>query len=124
MVTDFGRTRRSRRARAPRRRAAAGRGTPARADVLLEVDRAYFDALRAQAVLRVAEQTVAARQLVVDQVTALAASGLKSALDLSFAKVNLSEAQLLLLQAHNDVQAAYARCRHALGPDHRRRPTS
>ena len=79
-----------------------------RASVLLQVDRAYFDALRAQAILRVAEQTIAARQLVVDQVTALASAGLKSALDLSFARVNLSEAQLLLLQAQNGVQASYA----------------
>ena len=43
-----------------------------RADVLLDVDRAYFGALRAQAVLRVAQETVDARQLVVDQVSALA----------------------------------------------------
>ena len=40
-----------------------------RADVLLRVDRAYFNALRAQAMLRVAQETVSARQLVVDQVT-------------------------------------------------------
>ena len=89
--------------------------TDRRATVLLQVDRAYFDALRAQAILRVAEQTVAARQLVVDQVTALASTGLKSALDLSFARVNLSEAQLLLLQAQNGVQASYAGLSAALG---------
>jgi outer membrane protein len=58
---------------------------------------------------------VATRQVIVDQVTALAASGLKSALDLSFARVNLSEAQLLLVQARNDVQAAFAELSAALG---------
>jgi outer membrane protein len=52
---------------------------------------------------------------VVDQVTALASTGLKSALDLSFARVNLSEAQLLLLQAQNGVQASYAGLSAALG---------
>ena len=83
--------------------------------VLLDVDRAYFGVLRAQAVQRVATQTVAARQLVVDQVTALTTSGLKSELDLSFAKVNLGEAQLLLAQAQNDVEAAYAVLSSALG---------
>jgi len=86
-----------------------------RATVLLDVDRAYFDALRANAVLRVAEQTVAARRLVVDQVDALASTGLKSTLDLSFAKVNLAEAQLLLVQAKNDVQGSYATLSAALG---------
>jgi len=86
-----------------------------RAIVLLDVDRAYFDALRARAVERVAEQTVAARQLVVDQVTALSESGLKSTLDLSFAKVNLAEAQLLLVQTRNDVNGSDARLSAALG---------
>jgi outer membrane protein len=86
-----------------------------KADVLLQVDRAYFNALRAQAVLRVAQQTVDARQLVADQVEALAASSLKSGLDVSFAKVNLGEAQLLLVQAQNDVLGAYASLSAALG---------
>jgi outer membrane protein len=85
------------------------------ASVLLQVDGAYFDALRARAVSNVAVQTVAARQLVVDQIAALAASGLKSALDLSFAKVNLSEAQLLQAQAASDVRASDARLSAALG---------
>jgi outer membrane protein len=86
-----------------------------RADVLLQVDRAYFNALRAQAVLRVARETVDARQLVADQIEALATSGLKSSLDLSFAKINLGEAQLLLVQAQNEVQAAHASLTAALG---------
>ncbi len=86
-----------------------------KADVLLQVDRAYFDALRAQAVLKVAQQTVEARQLVADQVDALAASQLKSGLDVSFAKVNLGEAKLLLVQAKNDVEAAFATLAATLG---------
>jgi outer membrane protein len=83
--------------------------------VLLRVDRAYFDALRAQSIMRVAEQTVATRQAAVDQASALASTGLKSTLDVSFAKVNLGEAQLLLLQSKNDLQASYARLSAALG---------
>ena len=86
-----------------------------RADVLLEVDRAYFDALRAQAVLKVARETVDARKLVADQIEALARSNLKSGLDLSFAQVNLSEAQLLLVQAQSDVEAAFASLAAATG---------
>jgi outer membrane protein len=86
-----------------------------RADVLQQVDRAYFNALRATAVLRVAEQTVEARQLVTDQIEALARSSLRSGLDVSFARVNLSEAQLLLVQAQNEVQASFAGLSAALG---------
>ncbi len=83
--------------------------------VVLQVDRAYFAALRARAVLHVAEQTVAARQLVVDQVSALARSALKSTLDVSFAQVNLSEGKLLLAQAQSDIQAASSDLAAAMG---------
>jgi outer membrane protein len=86
-----------------------------RAFVLLDVDRAYFGALRAQAVQRVAQATVDARRLVLDQVSALAAGNLRSGLDVSFARVNLSTAQLLLVQSQNDTQRALATLAAALG---------
>ena len=86
-----------------------------RANVLITTVRAYFGVLRARAVLQVAEQTVAARQLVSDQVAALFNSNLKSGLDASFANVNLADAKLLLLQAQNDVKAAEAELAAALG---------
>jgi outer membrane protein len=86
-----------------------------RADVLLQVDRAYYDALRARAVLRVAQETVSTRQTVADQIQALANANLKSGLDVSFAQVNLSDAQLLLVQAENDLQASFAALAAAMG---------
>jgi outer membrane protein len=115
MLTDFGRTSELTASATLRADSEQQDVAARRASVLLQVDRVYFDALRAQAILRVAEQTVAARQLVVDQVTVLASTGLKSTLDLSFTKVNLAEAQLLLLQAQNGVQASYASLSAALG---------
>ena len=77
--------------------------------------RAYFNALRARTLLTVSEQTVAARQLIVDQVTALANSKLKSGLDVSFASVNLAEARIMLAGAKNELNAAYADLSAALG---------
>ena len=115
LVTDFGRTSNLVQTVSLRAQALQQSAVTDRADVLLRVDRAYFGALRAQAILRVAADTVAARQLVTDQVSALAQSNLKSGLDLSFARVNLSEAQLLLLQARNDQAAAFATLAAALG---------
>lgn len=115
LVTDFGRTKalvQSSALRADTQRLATD---SRRADVLLQVDRAYFTALRAGAVQKVANDVVKERQLVVDQVSALTASGLRSSLDLSFAKVNLSEAQLQQVQAQNDVQAAFAALSTAMG---------
>jgi outer membrane protein len=58
---------------------------------------------------------VKARQTVVDQVTALAESKLRSTLDVSFANVNLSGAKLLQVQAQNELQAAEAQLATAMG---------
>jgi outer membrane protein len=115
MVTDFGRTHDLVASTSLRADARQQEVTFRRADVLLQIDRAYFAALRAQAVQRVAQQTVEARQLVVDQVTALAASNLKSSLDVSFANVSLAEAKLLFVQAKNEVQSSFATLSEALG---------
>jgi outer membrane protein len=71
--------------------------------------------LRAQAVVKTAQETVTSRQLVVDQVTALAQSALKSQLDVSFASVNLSDAKLLLSTAQSEVQEAFTDLSNALG---------
>ena len=86
-----------------------------RAQILLNTGLAYFGVLRAQAVLSVAESTVKARQTVVDQITALAESKLRSTLDVSFAEVNLSDAKLLLVQAQNDLKSAQANLAAAMG---------
>ena len=86
-------------------------------DVVLQVGRAYYDVLHAQAVVRVAEQTVSARQLLSDQVTELTRNKLKSQLDQSFAEVQVSEARLLLIRAQETVQAAQAELGRALGSD-------
>jgi outer membrane protein len=86
-----------------------------RYDVLLAVNEAYFDALRAQVLVKVADQTVAARQLVSDQVNELAKNKLRSQVDVGFAEVNLSQAKLLLLRAQDQVAAAFADLTRALG---------
>ena len=55
-----------------------------KAQVLLQVDRSYFNVLKAQALLRVANETVASRQVVYDEIAALTKSKLKSDLDLTY----------------------------------------
>ena len=115
MVTDFGRTQNLVESSHLRGQAAEQNIQATREEILFQVDRAFYGVLRSQAVLKVAEQTVSERQTVVEQVTALEKSKLKSGLDLSFAQVNLAEAKLLLVQAQNDVQAAFATLSEALG---------
>jgi outer membrane protein len=115
LITDFGRS--TNLLSSARLRAAAEqentKATSAR--IILAADQAFFRALQSQALLRVAEQTVTSRQAVTDQVEALANSKLRSALDVSFAKVNLAEAKLLLLDAQNGVDAARAGLSEVLG---------
>ncbi len=115
MITDFGRTS-NLVATAKLRAQSQDQVTEStRAQILLAASRAYFNLLRAQAILKVANETVNARQLVVDQISALAESKMRSTLDVSFAKVNLSDAKLLQVQAENDVKSADADLATAMG---------
>ena len=86
-------------------------------DVVLATDQAFYNALEAQALLKVAQQTVSTRQSVQHQVDELAKNKLKSNLDLSFAEVNLSQAKLLQLDAENNVNATIAALTAVLGFD-------
>jgi outer membrane protein len=115
MITDFGRTANLTGSASLSAKAADQNAEAVRAQVVLLVDRAYYNLLKAQNVLTVAQQTVKERQLVVDQITALAQSKLKSSLDVSFAQVNLSEAKLTLASAENDVRSVSAELSAALG---------
>lgn len=115
LLTDFGRTHRLSQSAGLRAGAEREGVVVTRADVLLLVDQAYFRTLRAQAVLTVAQETVKGRQTVADRVEALAKAKLKSGLDVSFAEVNLGQAKLLLVQAQNEIQAAYAELARTLG---------
>ncbi len=115
LITDFGRTHNLVQTSRLRAQAEQENATATRAATLLQVDQAYFEVLRAQAVLKVALGTVKARQLVSNQVQALAQSKLKSGLDVSFAGVNLAQAKLLLVQAQNDQDAAFSELSAALG---------
>jgi len=115
LVTDFGRTHELVKSSNSHAQAQRENVVASRADVLLEVDRAFFSVLRAQAVLTVAEQTVKDRQLISDQVRELQKNKIKSELDVSFVNVALEQAQLLLIQAQNDLQASFADLSVALG---------
>jgi outer membrane protein len=115
LVTDFGRTHELVKSSNLHAQAAQQNVVNTRADVLLAVDRAYFSVLKAQAVLSVAQETVKERQLVSDQITELEKNKIKSGLDVSFANVDLAQAQLLLIQAQDGLDTSYAQLSAALG---------
>jgi outer membrane protein len=117
LVTDFGR-RSSLVSNSQLLAQAADQNTQATTfDVILAVNSAYFGVLQAQAFVRVAQETVKARQTLADQVVALANANLKSQIDVQFAQVNLSDAQLLLIRSQDTVKRAYADLARALGED-------
>ena len=117
LITDSGRTRNLVASSRLQSEATNQTYQATRYDVLLRVNTAYYQALQAQELVKVAQATVAARQLLMDQVTALAQSKLRSQLDVSFAGVTLAQAKLLLIRAEDNVQQSFAQLTRALGTD-------
>jgi outer membrane protein len=117
LITDSGRTSNLVASSKLRARAAQQDLEATRYGVLLSVNRAFFEVLRAQALEKVAQETVAERKVVADQISALTNNKLKSTLDLSFAQVNLAQAQLLLITTQNNISKAFAELNRALGSD-------
>jgi len=115
LITDFGYTSNLVASARLQAKADEQNASATKESILLAVDQAFYNALQTHAVLRVAEQTVASRQLTADQVSALTKSKLKSELDLSFANVNLAQAKLLYLDALNNDKAAMASLAAILG---------
>jgi outer membrane protein len=115
LITDFGRTNNLTASADLAAKAENQNAMATKEQILLAVDQAFYGALQAHAVTAVAQQTVTARQALVDQVNALFNSKLKSQLDLSFANVNLSQAKLLLLDAQNNESARFAELSAVLG---------
>ena len=115
LVTDFGRATNLLSSSEYGAKAEDQNAAATRADILLAVDQAFYNSLDTQALVRVAVDTVQARQALADKVQALTDAKLKSDLDLSFAKVELARAKLLLLEARNNYQASLATLSAILG---------
>ncbi|MGO9648538.1 MAG: TolC family protein [Terriglobales bacterium] len=115
LITDFGRTTNLVSSANYAAKAENQNAMATKEQVLLAVDKAFYNTLQAQAVLTVAQQTVNERQTVTNQAEALFKNKLKSELDFSFASVNLAQAKLLLLDAQNNENAAFATLSMVLG---------
>jgi len=115
LVTDFGRTTNLLSSSQYGAKAEDQNAAATRADILLVVDQAFYNSLETNALVTVAEQTVNARQALVDKIQALTNAKLKSDIDLSFSKVELARAKLLLLEAQNNYQISLAALSAILG---------
>jgi outer membrane protein len=117
LITDFGRTSNLVASSKLQEKAQNANALASTQDIVLAADQAFFNAIQAQALLKVAEQNVSTRQTTETQISELTKNKLKSTLDLSFADVNLSQAKLLLLDAQNNVDATMAALDAVLGLD-------
>jgi len=118
LVTDFGRTTNLLSSSQFQAKAEDKNAAATIADITLAVDQAFYNALETRELIKVAEETVKARQTLVDRVSALTQAKLRSDLDLSFANVDLSRAKLLLLESQNNYQTSLAALSALLGyPD-------
>ena len=117
LITDFGRTHNLVLSAQSNAKAQLESEHATELDITLTVDQAFYQALTAQAVRKVAQQTVGQRQDTADQIGALTKAKMRSDLDLSFANVQLSQAKLLLLDAKNNEQSAMAALNDVLGSE-------
>jgi outer membrane protein len=106
LITDFGRTTNLVSSSRYQAKAADENAVATRQQIILAVDEAFYNTLETKALMAVAEDTVKARGLLVDQIQALTNAKLKSELDLSFARVDSQRAILLQLDAANNYDAS------------------
>jgi outer membrane protein len=84
---------------------------------LMQVQEAYFAAQAAESVLRTAQAVLDFRRVTLRQLSALAQSQLRSTLDVQFAQVMVSEAELAQVRAQTNLQKAQAQLAGAMGEE-------
>ena len=86
-----------------------------KATVILTVQQAYIHCLRQKRLVEIAEETVRERGVLRDQIAILYKRDLKSKLDFDFMSVELKNSEIQLLQAKNELRAAFAGLNNAMG---------
>lgn len=117
MITDFGHTSNLVQSTRLRAQAAGQNEESIRQAVLMQVQQAYFAAQAAESVRGTAQAVLDFRRVTLRQLTALAQSQLRSTLDVQFAQVMVSEAELAVVRAESNVQKAQAQLAESMGEE-------
>lgn len=117
LITDFGKTSNLVASSKLQEKARNASALATTEDIVIATDQAFYNALEAQALVKVAQQNVDTRQTTQTQVNQMTQNNLKSTLDLSFANVNSSQAKLLQLDAQNNADSTMAALDAVLGLD-------
>ncbi|GAA3763704.1 TolC family protein [Terriglobus aquaticus] len=115
LVTDFGRTSALVSSSRYNEQAQESAATLTKAQVRLNVRAAFYQVLGAEAVLHAAQAAQSNRHLVAQQLNALAQSELRSTVDVNFAEVLASEADLAVVRAQSVVAQQRAHLTTAMG---------
>ena len=83
--------------------------------IVLTVQQAYINCLRQQEILKIAQETVNERLILRDRIGLLHKHQLKSKLDLDLISMDYTKAQVLFVQAKNNLQMAFATLNNAMG---------
>ncbi len=86
-----------------------------RALVIVSIQRSYLNSLKRQKLVRIAEETVRERGIITGQVDTLYRQQLKSKLDLDLVKVELVNAESLLVRSRNDLKSSFADLNRTMG---------
>jgi outer membrane protein TolC len=84
-------------------------------DIILAVKQAYYVYLAAQALVKVRQETVRSRELLVRQARGFYEVGTRAKIDVARAEANLYTAQADLIAAENGVKIAWVTLRNAMG---------
>ena len=84
-------------------------------DIVLSIKQAYYVYLGAQALVKVRQETVRSRELLVRQATGFFEVGTRAKIDVARAEANLYTAQADLIATENAVKVAWVTLRNAMG---------
>jgi len=117
MITDFGRTSNLVQSARFEAQAAVQGQESTRQFVLMKVQDAYYAAQAAESVRNTAQAVFDFRRVTLRQLNALAESQLRSIVDVQFAQVMVSEAELAVVHAESSAQKAQAQLAAAMGEE-------
>jgi outer membrane protein len=117
LITDFGHTANLIASSKLQEKAQNANAVADRLDVVLVTDQAFYNALEAQALVKLAQQTVDTRDTTNRQITELTKNKLRSNIDLAFSEENVAQAKLLLLDAQTQYESQLNALTSVLGFD-------
>jgi outer membrane protein TolC len=115
LITDFGYTAHRIVAREAEEAASEKAILTNKAYVILTVQKAYLSCLLQQHLVAIAAETVARRKVIREQIGSLYKNQLKSKVDLDLMQVEVSNAEMALIRAQNDLNQAFAELNNAMG---------